>query len=348
MCRTSMFNKTSKSASTPAAAPTVLESTDIVIRTMPREFYGKDASIVEAARQSAPAPVATPPPVPVPPPVQKPILIAAAPKKHSKLGITLTIIISLFVISGIAYGAYVLIGNANRAAEEAQREAADAAAEREAERAEQEAAAERAAAEAARAAATPSPGKDTDSDGLTDVEELLYGTNFRDPDSDEDAYLDGNEVFHRYHPLGTAPATLLDTGAVKVFADASYPYALYYPSTWTVALVRDRLGVTFQSARQASIGVTWEAKDESETLDDLLDGDVTASERAQMKEVLTKEGFFGLTSADDRTAYLDLGSAMATLTYDLGGKAQIEYLQTFQMMVNSFTLASQDTVTPAP
>ena len=88
----------------------------------------------------------------------------------------------------------------------------------------EEAAAKKAAEEAARAAATPVPGKDTDSDGLTDVEELLYGTNFRDPDSDEDTFLDGNEVFHRYHPLGVAPSTLIDTGAVKIFGDAGYAY----------------------------------------------------------------------------------------------------------------------------
>lgn len=337
-----MFNRASKTPIAPGvvspATPLAEEPSDIVIRTMPREFYGKEAAFVEGTKPDVKPVVApaTPAVVSAPPIPAKPV-VPLPHKKRSKLGIVLTIVFALLVVGGIAYGAYVLIGSANDKAAQAQREASAAAAALAAQKAAAEEAARKAAEEAARAAAVPTPGKDTDSDGLTDVEELLYGTNFRDPDSDEDTFLDGNEVFHRYHPLGTAPATLLDTGAVKVFADTAYPYTLYYPSTWTVALVRDSLGVTFQSARQARITVAWEEKDETETLDDILRGTVTASERSNMKEVLTKEGYYGLTSADDRTAYLDVGTAMVTLTYDLGGKAQIEYLQTFQMMVNSLT-----------
>lgn len=330
-----------------ATAPSTSGKSDIVIRTMPREFYGKEAALLEGAKPEV-KPVAPPPEVkPTPPPVTPQSLPPGPAKKRSKVGIVITIFIALLVIAGIAYGAYRLIENANQAAEEAQQRAQDAADALAAQKAAEEAAAQRAVEEAAKAAAIPVPGKDTDSDGLTDVEELLYGTNFRDPDSDEDTFLDGNEVFHRYHPLGTAPATLLDTGAVKVLTDATYPYTLFYPSTWTVALSRDAFGVTFQSARQASIRVTWEEKDAHETLDDLLNGEVSTAERAQMKEVMTKEGYFGLMSADDRTAYLDMGSAMATLTYDLGGKTQIEYLQTFQMLVNSFGLVVASEVTPA-
>ena len=47
------------------------------------------------------------------------------------------------------------------------------------------------------------PGTDTDSDGLTDLEEsLIYQTNPRLPDTDRDGFLDGNEVFHLYNPNG--------------------------------------------------------------------------------------------------------------------------------------------------
>lgn len=338
-----MFNKTpAQEASTPVStAPS-----DLVIRTMPREFYGKEAALVDAKGHGNAVPVQPAPevkPVPVVPvvPVVAPATLAVAPgplppRRHAKAGVMVTAMVALLMVGGVSYGAYVLIDNANKAAEKAQQEASAAAAALAAQKAAEAAAAEKAAAEAAKAAATPVPGKDTDTDGLTDVEELLYGTNFRDPDTDADTFLDGNEVFHGYHPLGLAPATLLDTGAVKVLSDATYPYHIYYPATWTVALARDTFGVTFQSARQAKITVTWEPKDATETLDDLLRGTVTDAERAQMKEMMTKEGYFGLTSADDRTAYLDMGTAMATLTYDLGGKVQIEYLQTFKMMANSF------------
>ena len=50
---------------------------------------------------------------------------------------------------------------------------------------------------------------------------------------------------------------------------------------------------------------------------------MTDGERSQMKEMLTKEGYFGLTSADDRTAYVDMRTGVATLTYDLAAKCKL-------------------------
>jgi hypothetical protein len=43
---------------------------------------------------------------------------------------------------------------------------------------------------------------DTDVDGLTDNEEIEYGTDFENPDSDGDGYKDGEEVRAGYNPLG--------------------------------------------------------------------------------------------------------------------------------------------------
>ncbi|MBP9802570.1 hypothetical protein KBC40_03200 [Patescibacteria group bacterium] len=43
---------------------------------------------------------------------------------------------------------------------------------------------------------------DTDQDGLSDVDELKYGTDLNNPDSDNDTYSDGQEVNNGYNPLG--------------------------------------------------------------------------------------------------------------------------------------------------
>jgi hypothetical protein len=63
----------------------------------------------------------------------------------------------------------------------------------------------------------PPGGLDSDSDGLTDVEEPLYGTDVRNPDADSDGFLDGNEVFHLYNPAARSSVRLLDSGLVKLF-----------------------------------------------------------------------------------------------------------------------------------
>lgn len=44
--------------------------------------------------------------------------------------------------------------------------------------------------------------KDSDNDGLTDMEEIIYDTDSKNPDSDGDGYKDGAEVDSGYNPLG--------------------------------------------------------------------------------------------------------------------------------------------------
>lgn len=71
-------------------------------------------------------------------------------------------------------------------------------------------------------------GTDTDSDGLTDVEEAIYGTDINDPDTDADGYTDGEEVAGGYNPLGEGKLTVYET-----YTNSEYGFSLDYPSTWT-------------------------------------------------------------------------------------------------------------------
>ncbi len=184
----------------------------------------------------------------------------------------------------------------------------------------------------------PEPGKDTDSDGLTDVEELMYGTDYRDPDTDKDTYLDGNEVFHRYHPNALAPKTLLDTGAVRVLQNTELPFTVYYPSSWTPVIAAVASSVTFRSPGTSSFAVTWQDKPADLSLENWYDDNVKVEDSHDLASTYTKEGLYELTASNGRTVYLDGGDRVYTFTYGLGDEASIEYLQTFSMMVNSLTL----------
>lgn len=331
-----MFDKSEKQPESQAAATPAVAIHDYVIHAMPREFYGKEASLAEGEKPEVKqVPVAAPPVVaPKPVVVAPPAVLPPATPKRSVKGLVIMAFICMAVIGTGAYAASVIVASMQEQQRLAEEELARVKEEQEAELARLAAEAEAAKNEEQEVEETNA--KDTDSDGLTDVEELLYGTNFREPDSDKDSFLDGNEVFHRYHPLGLAPATLLDTGAVKVFEDSLYPFTIYYPSTWSTVLNESDTAVTFRSARQATIDVEWEEKDVDETLAQWYEANQPSS-RGEMKGILTKEGYYGLTTSDDRTAYLDVGEAVITLTYDLGSRIQVEYLQTFQMMVNSLT-----------
>ncbi len=342
----------SGSSASTANSKAELSSVDssIVIHTMPREFYGIASEPSQTSSEptkaqllsqtNKPAELAPPPVIaePAPSSISAPAP-AHLPAKRSWKGPLIAFIIMLAVLGAGGFAAYRIVDSAKQQKQLAEaalsklkdqeaQQAADAAA-----KAAQDAAA------AAALAAVPVPAKDTDSDGLTDIEELLYGTNFREPDTDKDSFLDGNEVFHGYDPLGLAPLTLLDTGAVKVYSSTASPFTIYYPTTWTPAV--EGGSTIFRSSRQASIIVTDVTKDASLSLADWYNAQTAGNDAKQLKETLTKEGYYGLTSADDRTTYLDGTNNVVTLAYDLGARSQIEYLQTFEMMVNSFHFTSK-------
>jgi hypothetical protein len=185
----------------------------------------------------------------------------------------------------------------------------------------------------------PVQSTDADSDGLTDIEERMYGTDYRNPDTDGDTFLDGNEVFHRYDPKGLAPSTLLDIGAVKVYTDSAIPFTVYYPMSWKVTAEAAKNVVTFKTPALASVTVAWSEKDALLTVEDWVLKNVPGADLDTLKSSYTKGGYYTLRSKDDLVAYLDLGTAVYTMTYALNSSTEISYMQTFAMMINSFHLA---------
>src|SRR3990167_5240292 len=55
------------------------------------------------------------------------------------------------------------------------------------------------------------PDSDADHDGLTNREESYWNTDFENPDTDGDGFLDGEEVASGHDPLKPGPDDLLDT-----------------------------------------------------------------------------------------------------------------------------------------
>ena len=73
---------------------------------------------------------------------------------------------------------------------------------------------------------------DADSDGLTDEEEKIYGSDPTKPDTDEDGFLDSHEVFNLYHPAIKEPVRLESSGAVVRYNNPTLNYNVLYPTGW--------------------------------------------------------------------------------------------------------------------
>ena len=321
-----MFEDKEVKLSPDAKAPptSVGAVSDIIIHSMPKEFYDRAVKLKEEPKSPAPAPV-SPPPVPVALPPVAPRVIAPPPKR-SKLGVVIAILLALILLAVGGLGVAYYLGVFSEPVVVEPITEPEPIPEPE---------------------PTPLPepepvqpvsGADTDSDGLSNVEELMYGTDFRNPDSDGDTFLDGNEVFHRFDPRGLAPSTLLDTGAVRVLASADLPFTVFYPTTWNPVSTPAALRVAFRSTTGAGVNLLWQDKTAETTLSSWYESQVGDVPVSRLQPTSTKEGYPALIGLDERVMYVDAGTRVYTFIYDLGDAKSIEFLQTFKMMVNSFKL----------
>lgn len=307
-----------------------------LIFTMPAEYRGGGVGkkLVEPAKEPPKSPP-VPAPRPVLPPAVPPVL--TQPKKKSKTG--LLIIIGICVLVLFAGGGYALV---RFSAKPAPTPVAVAPTPKPVPKPTPTPTPKPTPTPTPTPEPFPSsaqPGKDTDSDGLTDLEEtVVYGTNPRLPDSDNDGFLDGNEVFHRYNPQGLAPGTLLESGLVKLYDDAAagttLGYSILYPSIWHAAPeIAGSSSVTFTATTGEVVSLSLEPK--SSPSQTVAEWYVANNPTTQYVVTTTKNGYASVTTEDKLKAYIDAGNQILVLSYDTGIKGTIDYLQTFQMMVNS-------------
>lgn len=180
------------------------------------------------------------------------------------------------------------------------------------------------------------PGKDSDSDGLTDVEEKLFGSHELRPDTDGDAHIDGNEVHHLYDPTLPDPKRLVETGIVERVAPTDFGYALLVVTAWDRAiradgkqlLVRVPTGETFQMVLQP-IAPTM-------TILEWYRSQTPIAQQVALDSTRTKQGFVSAWTKDQLTSYVRLSDdQLLIFTYQLGDHDRVEYRQTMEMMINS-------------
>lgn len=193
------------------------------------------------------------------------------------------------------------------------------------------------------------PARDRDSDGLSDREETLYGTNARLPDTDGDGFLDGNEVFHRYDPTRPSPASLLEGGIVTLLSFEGIQ--ALYPTMWQIRqgeAANTRVVVTGGEGDEFFL-LSVEAKLNTQTLAEWRDASPEEREMfAGSEPTRTKNGYPLLVSQERLRAAVDLGDTVIVFVYDVVAKNTAEYLQTFHMMLNSVNHAAPASTPSSP
>lgn len=174
---------------------------------------------------------------------------------------------------------------------------------------------------------------DADADGLTDQEELLYGTNANNADTDADTYRDGQEVQAQYNPNGKN--TLTDSGLVRSYENATYRYTLLYPPSWSVgALNNDKLAL-FTAVTGEFVQVAIQENTAHLSAREWYLSLNPSVQQSTLKDIAVGS-LTGVVGPDGLNVYLADKDFIYQLTYNIGIRTEANYVTTFTMMYTSF------------
>lgn len=185
----------------------------------------------------------------------------------------------------------------------------------------------------------PPGGLDSDSDGLSDVEEGIFGTDQRVPDSDRDGFLDGNEVFHLYNPAAKAPVRLLDSGLVTALVSPA-GWSIYVPRGWTSTLdTPDGARATIRTGQGEIFRIAIQDNPNNATLSDWYIAGHAGAAASQLREFQTKGGLNGLLGPERTDAQFAWDGKILVVQYDLATRPFINYRTSYEMILNSLRLS---------
>jgi len=186
---------------------------------------------------------------------------------------------------------------------------------------------------------------DTDSDLLTDLEELIYGTSPLVVDSDNDTYNDGLEVINLYSPARGKAVRLAEDQQFTRWVNSDYGYSILLPNNFTAAPIGDlNQDILIQTPEQDTISLTLQADLAGLSLIDWLMKVSPDIESKDLEKIITFNGFTALglkrqvaDTEEERLVvyYLEIPNYPYKLVVSYVAPETYTYLTTLEMIVQS-------------
>ena len=181
------------------------------------------------------------------------------------------------------------------------------------------------------------PAPDSDSDGLSDAEELLIGSNTKLPDSDADGYEDLSELTNLFNPSGEG--LLVDNENFEKYTNKTFSYQLIKPLSWSMSKFGGDDSVMFEAVNSQFIQVIVQPNSNKDRIDEWYKNQFSKTAIDQSK-VVTKPSWDGIYSDDGLTIYVTdkANEHIITITYNIGTTNRLFYKSLFNVIVNSFII----------
>lgn len=177
---------------------------------------------------------------------------------------------------------------------------------------------------------------DADSDGLSDQEEAILGTNANTVDSDGDTYNDLSELIGAYNPAGSGK--LVDNANIRKYTNTGYKYSVLYPKNWKLDLVDKGSSVIFTAADQSFIQVVTQTNERKMDIKNWYETEFSVA--ALDSQLVKYNNWDGVRSADGLIVYLTDKSFknIYIMSYTPISDQALSYRNLFEAMIRSFTV----------
>ena len=178
---------------------------------------------------------------------------------------------------------------------------------------------------------------DLDKDNLTDKSEELFGTDPSKPDTDEDSYNDGHEIFYLYNSAGKEPMKLIESGFVNDYINPVFGYKVFYPKDWAIGNVDDTYrNVLFSTITGENIELRVFDRLPNQTFADWFARWAPNEQFQNLANFQTRFGESGQNRADNLVYYFTDDSHVYVMIYHTTDSNVVNYRSVAVMMARSF------------
>jgi len=177
---------------------------------------------------------------------------------------------------------------------------------------------------------------DIDEDGLTDIEELFFGTDGRESDSDGDSFTDGSEVLSGYDPAKKG-APLRESALFTRIVVAESRLSLEAPQSWQKTEDKKEARTIFTAVNGDSIIIEVVKKETEGTLSAWIEKNVSGLNSTNLNERVF-DGVTGVAEPGGRRVFILIGNSIVIVSYDVGKKLEVAYPTLWEHLLSSITI----------
>ncbi len=181
---------------------------------------------------------------------------------------------------------------------------------------------------------------DVDNDLLTVEEEILFGTDPNNSDTDNDGFPDGLEVANLFDPRFGDGARLFDSNRVKYYISNDFNFKLLIPNPWSVE-EKNRLSQIIFKPTKGNDFIEVLVEENTQNFPDITSWYKIIFPEAEEDSIkyVKSQNVEGIESPDGFTTYFLTDKYVYTITYSPDFRAMDNmYYSVYRMLIKSFTI----------